>query len=655
VEGHTSSITASTNTAKTLTTSTTTESLKEMKGLCSYLYRLINRSLTKEMEEVQANTASLSLSGNRVDDVFVACDAKSDGQLDLSETKYACQALGYYPKFPDEIERAMEKLNAHFPLNKEGLTNLTAALDKSGCKQAIPAVPYSLRGLTLRQIKLIGKGLLKTNWLQDQCDTFNREHKDEIDNKTKFEMIPNLYSMDKSFVQATTSTDGKARDSIADDVLEIIGVPNAPAETCCYAQLINPQGLEVDYFISHYWGHEFERTVTALSNFAEQVYQDIKKDSADDVVFWICLFALNQHQAEDEVGSTPEEGPFNVALAKAKSGAVMVLDGSAQPMHRIWCLFEIARAKRFDKDFQLITDDGDLEKAPIEMMDKISMNLIKLRASKANASNEDDKNAIHYRILNPYFKKSYSFEFFKTILAPAMSKDSDSEIYFVEFDRHVCKLIATPLLIAGIKAESKDVCMRAIGMGAEVTNTNLEALKQRHTIDMKTATVESRDGNVGLAFIFARTGQVDQLKFVLDCGADISGKDKEGATPLHWAAEEGKVDVCELLLKGGAEIDEKDARGNTPLHNAALHGHMNLCEFLLNSGANIDEKSTDGYTPLHYAAGIGHMNVCEFLLNRGANIDEKDNAGKTPLHHATYATEMGHMNICELLREWRKS
>jgi len=350
VEGHTSSITASTNTAKTLTTSTTTE------------------SLTKEMEEAQeiANTASLSLSGNRVDDVFVACDAKSDGQLDLSETKYACQALGYYPKFPDEIERAMEKLNAHFPLNKEGLTNLTAALDKSGCKQAIPAVPYSLRGLTLRQIKLIGKGLLKTNWLQDHCDNFNREHKDEIDNKTIIKMNPNLYSMDKSFVQATTSTDGKARDSIADDVLEIIGVPNAPAETCCYAQLINPQGLEVDYFISHYWGHEFERTVTALSNFAEQVYQDIKKDSADDVVFWICLFALNQHQAKDEVGSTPEEGPFNVALAKAKSGAVMVLDGSAQPMHRIWCLFEIARAKRFDKDFQLITDDGDLEKAPIE-------------------------------------------------------------------------------------------------------------------------------------------------------------------------------------------------------------------------------------------------------------------------------------------------
>merc|ERR1740124_550221 len=222
----------------------------------------------------------------------------------------------------------------------------------------------------------------------------------------------------------------------------------------------------------------------------------------------------------------------------------MVLDGSAAPMHRIWCLFEIARAKRFDKDFQLITDDGDLEKAPIEMMDKISINLIKLRASKANASNEDDKIAIHYRILDPAFKKALSFETFKTISGLDISDGSDSEVCFLEFDRHVCKLIATPLLIAGMKAESEDVCMRAIGMGAEGTKTDLEALKQRHTIDMKTATVESRDGNVGLAIIFARTGRVDQLTFVLDCGADISGKDKEGATPLHYAATAGKSDVC---------------------------------------------------------------------------------------------------------------
>ena len=64
--------------------------------------------------------------------------------------------------------------------------------------------------------------------------------------------------------------------------------------------------------------------------------QDLDKESPDDVVFWICLFALNQHQAAMEVGSSPELGPFNAALAKARWGAVMVLDEFAQPFKRVW-------------------------------------------------------------------------------------------------------------------------------------------------------------------------------------------------------------------------------------------------------------------------------------------------------------------------------
>ena len=38
-------------------------------------------------------------------------------------------------------------------------------------------------------------------------------------------------------------------------------------------QLLNPDGLDVDVFVSHFWGHPFERTVRSLSNFAESVYK----------------------------------------------------------------------------------------------------------------------------------------------------------------------------------------------------------------------------------------------------------------------------------------------------------------------------------------------------------------------------------------------
>lgn len=43
------------------------------------------------------------------------------------------------------------------------------------------------------------------------------------------------------------------------------------------------------------------------------------KPRPEDLVFWICLFALNQHRAGEEVGSSPEEGPFNAALMQAPS------------------------------------------------------------------------------------------------------------------------------------------------------------------------------------------------------------------------------------------------------------------------------------------------------------------------------------------------
>ena len=56
-------------------------------------------------------------------------------------------------------------------------------------------------------------------------------------------------------------------------------IPEVPTEDCCFAQLLNPRGLEVDYFVSHWWGHPFEQTVNALSNFAEAACEDLEKRS----------------------------------------------------------------------------------------------------------------------------------------------------------------------------------------------------------------------------------------------------------------------------------------------------------------------------------------------------------------------------------------
>ncbi|CAE8647194.1 unnamed protein product [Polarella glacialis] len=76
------------------------------------------------------------------------------------------------------------------------------------------------------------------------------------------------------------------------------------------------------------------------------------------MVFWVCVLALNQHRAAEEVGSSPEDGPFNAALMQAKAGAVMILDNNVHPFRRIWCLYEVKRLTDLNKDFQLICSLG---------------------------------------------------------------------------------------------------------------------------------------------------------------------------------------------------------------------------------------------------------------------------------------------------------
>ena len=328
----------------------------------------------------------------------------------------------------------------------------------------------------------------------------------------------------------------------------------------------------------------------------------------------------------------------------------MILDGAAEPMRRIWYLYNISRAEYFYTNFQLITDDGELGNASVKLMDEISERLIELQAFKADTSNNDDKYTIHYRILNPGHKKSHpSFEFFKECTASGLSEE-----WFVFFDRHVCSLVASTLLVAGMKVESESVCLRAIGMGEEVTMEDLKALNHHHSIDMKT-TVEIRDGNVGLAIVFAITGQLAHLKYVLWEDAEINGKCVTGATPLHYAVILGHLDVCGLLIKGGARIDEANDDDYTPLDWTATIGcmvHMNICEVLLNGGADVDTKNNFCETALHMAAMTGHSDICEVLLNHGADIDIKNrNNYMTALD---YANVRGQTEVIKLLYEWRK-
>src|SRR5208282_1549627 len=55
------------------------------------------------------------------------------------------------------------------------------------------------------------------------------------------------------------------------------------------------------------------------------------------------------------------------------------------------------------------------------------------------------------------------------------------------------------------------------------------------------------------------------LEGLLSAGADVSGKDENGNTPLHWASHFNNLEAAELLIKSGAQRNARDNAGETPL------------------------------------------------------------------------------------------
>ncbi|MGH6798173.1 MAG: ankyrin repeat domain-containing protein, partial [Roseiarcus sp.] len=72
-----------------------------------------------------------------------------------------------------------------------------------------------------------------------------------------------------------------------------------------------------------------------------------------------------------------------------------------------------------------------------------------------------------------------------------------------------------------------------------------------------------------LLFAAARLGCEAQARALLDRGAAIGAKDREGKTALAKAAEADKLALIRLLLERGANVNARAVDGSTPLFCAA--------------------------------------------------------------------------------------
>jgi ankyrin repeat protein len=117
----------------------------------------------------------------------------------------------------------------------------------------------------------------------------------------------------------------------------------------------------------------------------------------------------------------------------------------------------------------------------------------------------------------------------------------------------------------------------------------------------------------------AEKGNLEEVKRLLDKGAEVDARDIGDWTPLHLAADKGHTDVVRLLLDRGADVEASTDRGRTPLHHAITEGHTDVATVLLDRGADIDATDDDGQSPLDLAIFIRNIDVARFLILHGAD------------------------------------
>ncbi|XP_046451149.1 serine/threonine-protein phosphatase 6 regulatory ankyrin repeat subunit B-like [Daphnia pulex] len=144
----------------------------------------------------------------------------------------------------------------------------------------------------------------------------------------------------------------------------------------------------------------------------------------------------------------------------------------------------------------------------------------------------------------------------------------------------------------------------------------------------------------------------DIIKLILKGSlVDISSRDDDGMTTLHYAIEASNVITARYLLKKGADPTIRDYNDYyTPFHCAAINSkESDMLDLLLKSEyVDINEtRCRRGSTALHFAITASNLTAARFLLEKGANPNVVDENGLTPLHEAVFLAK--DMDIVELL------
>ncbi|MCY4404573.1 MAG: ankyrin repeat domain-containing protein [Candidatus Poribacteria bacterium] len=227
---------------------------------------------------------------------------------------------------------------------------------------------------------------------------------------------------------------------------------------------------------------------------------------------------------------------------------------------------------------------------------------------------------------------------------------------------------------------------------------DLKMVKKAITEGMDVNAKNPQSGNPML-LTAALMGHTEIITYLLEKGADINTRNRDGNTALHTAAFLGRADVVELLLEHGVDVNVRNNSGGSAIDNAtldweftegilksiqievneaevkagrakvvrllsqhaknapksqnlwkaAIDGNLSAIKAALDNGSDLSTLDPQfGIDPLGWAAINGQTAAVKLLLERGANIHNRHRDGSTALHSAAF---LGRVETVKLLIE----
>ena len=133
--------------------------------------------------------------------------------------------------------------------------------------------------------------------------------------------------------------------------------------------------------------------------------------------------------------------------------------------------------------------------------------------------------------------------------------------------------------------------------------------------------IMGQSANLHLAAV---NGDLDEIRSLIQNGADVDGTMSSGWTPLMICAKYGKLKVMEELIN--AKINLTNAEGNSALIVAVIANQIEAVKTLLAANVNTSQKNRRGKDAVEVARIMGYSEILILLENHRENAPEKSSA-----------------------------